>query len=58
VRGAGPWLKLDGFVAIDEVFVSNHRYPIWYPIFSATPLVLRNALRLNCLVDKGFAQGR
>jgi hypothetical protein len=33
-------------------------YPIWYPIFSGTPLVWQNPLRLNCLADKGFAQGR
>jgi hypothetical protein len=33
------------------------RYPIWYPIFSATPLAFKKGHRLNCLVDKGFAQG-
>ena len=55
VRAIDP-TALDTLVFLGDYI--DRGYPIWYPIFSATLLVLRNPLRLNCLVDKGFAQGR
>ena len=55
VRAIDP-PALDTLVFLGDYI--DRGYPIWYPIFSGTPLVWQNPLRLNCLADKGFAQGR
>jgi hypothetical protein len=55
VRAIDP-PALDTLVFLGDYI--DRGYPIWYPILPGTPLVWQNPLRLNCLVDKGFAQGR